>query len=293
MLSRDLSKAFKGRELAHVPLFGGGSAVAGLSRIGPRDRYDWDGLKRQKPTSQPKVLLQTTISGWGLFETGGLIQKVSGGSAFLARIPSAHRYYRDPACKSWEFFWLMIEQPEALARLERHPNLGNILLPIQAHPRLIASAVSTCLSICLEHDDFRVEEAIFSLVFELERFAFDLTHPREPRQKLLEAVRRTVLNHLTHPLNVDEVAEIHGMSRSNFAHCFQRITGLAPASYMRDLRLNEATRLLRQGHGSIKEVAAATGFANANHFRKCFRQRFLVSPSDYLASPASASRNVR
>lgn len=52
--------------------------------------YHWDGLER---TDGPLLLFQYTFSGEGVFELGDCSHRVTAGQAFLAEIPSSHRYY--------------------------------------------------------------------------------------------------------------------------------------------------------------------------------------------------------
>jgi AraC-like DNA-binding protein len=59
---------------------------------------------------------------------------------------------------------------------------------------------------------------------------------------------------------------------------FRKETDLSPLEYFRDMRLDRAEWLLKNSNLSIKEVAAATGFASQYHFSRCCKQRFGASP---------------
>ncbi|MBK7936617.1 MAG: response regulator [Lewinellaceae bacterium] len=62
-----------------------------------------------------------------------------------------------------------------------------------------------------------------------------------------------------------------------------RLTGLAPNAYIREVRLQEARRLLEQRQvQSLKEAAWAVGFRDEKHFSQIFRERFGKSPADLL-----------
>jgi len=80
---------------------------------------------------------------------------------------------------------------------------------------------------------------------------------------------------------VTDLAQLSGMSRSHFSHSFRAATGMAPAQFIRQIRLEEATRRLLHTEQPIEAIARATGFANANHFCKVFRQRFHLSPGAF------------
>jgi len=73
------------------------------------------------------------------------------------------------------------------------------------------------------------------------------------------------------------------LSERQLQRRINRLTGLSPNAYIRELRLQEARRLLeaRQVH-AIKEAAWAVGFRDEKHFSQIFRERFGKSVADLL-----------
>ena len=63
--------------------------------------------------------------------------------------------------------------------------------------------------------------------------------------------------------------------------------GTTPTRYIRTVRAECAAALLRQGAGSVTEIAYAVGFESLSYFRRAFRERFEATPSDFLASNAN------
>lgn len=118
-------------------------------------------------------------------------------------------------------------------------------------------------------------------MFELEREAFFLRHPFDPRERLLRFCREYVRSHLDRSFPVAELAAVNGMSRSNFSHHFRKVAGMSPAAFIHRIRLEEAAILLGEQKWSVKQVAAQTGFSDANHLCKAFRKRFQTSPAIY------------
>ncbi|GAB4020023.1 helix-turn-helix domain-containing protein [Spirosoma koreense] len=51
---------------------------------------------------------------------------------------------------------------------------------------------------------------------------------------------------------------------------------------MRNYRLKQAAQLLRSGV-LLNETAYQVGFERAAYFSKCFRERYQVSPRDFVA----------
>jgi len=71
------------------------------------------------------------------------------------------------------------------------------------------------------------------------------------------------------------------MSRGHFSLRFRALTGLTPGRYATQVRVDEAARMLRETRDPMKSVAAACGFANANHFSKVFRRFQHLGPLSY------------
>jgi transcriptional regulator GlxA family with amidase domain len=56
------------------------------------------------------------------------------------------------------------------------------------------------------------------------------------------------------------------------------------------VRLEEAARRLAQSGDTLSAVAAATGFADANHLCKVFRRHYGLSPGAYRGQLRGAGR---
>ncbi|CAB3767092.1 AraC family transcriptional regulator [Paraburkholderia solisilvae] len=72
------------------------------------------------------------------------------------------------------------------------------------------------------------------------------------------------------------------------ASCLTRAlkaAGLSPMRYAWSLRLEHATRLLSGSPpGPIQEIAYQCGFASAAHFSRAFKERYGMTPREYMAS---------
>ena len=82
-------------------------------------------------------------------------------------------------------------------------------------------------------------------------------------------------------LSVKQLAAETGTSRFTIHRAFKEELGIPPKRYLDSLRLREAMALLRETSQSVDEIAAATGFANANYFAKFFRKKTSFSPTQF------------
>lgn len=84
---------------------------------------------------------------------------------------------------------------------------------------------------------------------------------------------------------VGSLADEASMSRSVFAERFQAAFGCTPMTFLRDIRMRRAARLLeRSDYLSIDQVAHRAGFSSRSHFSQAFRTHFGVSPATYRAA---------
>lgn len=82
-------------------------------------------------------------------------------------------------------------------------------------------------------------------------------------------------------LTVEDLADRVHLSARQFHRKLEAITGQSPADYVRGIRLDESARLIAEGRMALKEVGAAVGFSSASGFRKAFKERFGVPPSQW------------
>ena len=102
-----------------------------------------------------------------------------------------------------------------------------------------------------------------------------------------EDVADFIISHISEPLDVELLARHFGFSRSHFTKKFSRAAGIAPGSFLEELRLDFALRLMLTERKSVKEAAAASGFSDASYFCRRFRGRYGTSPSQYIAAASN------
>lgn len=128
-------------------------------------------------------------------------------------------------------------------------------------------------------DRFEAEIALFEFVPTFERWAQHSAESIVDGQTLMDKVRARILAGLPKAIGVHALAAEFGMSRSHFSHYFRGRTGLTPAHFSTEVRVDKATRMLRETHDPLKAIADACGFASANHLCKVFRRLRHLSPA--------------
>jgi AraC-like DNA-binding protein len=69
-----------------------------------------------------------------------------------------------------------------------------------------------------------------------------------------------------------------GMSRSVFAERFTSLVGQPPMHYLTLWRMHVAAQRLREGHGSVAQIAFAVGYESEAAFSRAFKRQFGAAP---------------
>lgn len=80
-------------------------------------------------------------------------------------------------------------------------------------------------------------------------------------------------------LRVEELAASVKMSPSTFHQHFKRITAMSPLQYQKQLRLQEARRLLMSEAGDVASVAHRVGYESPSQFSREYSRQFGAPPS--------------
>ncbi len=213
--------------------------------------------------------------------TRGKEEAFRSGDILLAEADEIQRITpTDRPSASFTIFW----QRSALERASREIGLGATLqwrvTQLAAGP---LSANFAALHALLESaaDPEAIAQAYRAITVALLRGAGHSTAPAARRSPCHPAVRRAakrVRTSLAESLSLDELARELQMSKCHLARCFERSLGVPPHRYRRLLRLQAARRLLEAGL-SVGEVASETGFADAPHLTRAFRDWLGVSPA--------------
>jgi len=81
-------------------------------------------------------------------------------------------------------------------------------------------------------------------------------------------------------LNVDTLASMMGLERSQFYRKIKALTNYAPVELIRRLRLQHGRHLLTTTEKTISEIAYETGFSTPAYFTKCYRDAYGETPTE-------------
>src|SRR6476661_4137940 len=95
--------------------------------------------------------------------------------------------------------------------------------------------------------------------------------------RIADAVER-LRRDFDQPLRIDALAQELGMSVSGFHHHFKAVTAMSPLQFQKQLRLQEARRLMLGEDLEAALAASRVGYYDASHFNREYKSLFGVPP---------------
>ncbi|MBR2235890.1 MAG: AraC family transcriptional regulator [Prevotella sp.] len=263
----------------------------GYEEIGPNDPYPTRGhadgyyFDLAKGRTLPEYQLLYITEGKGIFHSRTVPEASLKEGDFFMLFPDEWHSYHPMGPSGWKKFWIGFRGRNVDDRVR-----AGFLSPTKpiyhvgfhdSIVRLYRSAFNAAM----------VEEAyaqqlmagivnhLIGLMYALER-NMELKNRNQGHFDLINKARLRIREELESPLTIQQVADDLGMSYSNFRKLFKEYTGLSPATYQQDLRLQRAKELLTTTNMSIKEIAYQLNFDSPDYFSAKFKIKTGRKPSD-------------
>ncbi|KAA6330868.1 Sensor histidine kinase TodS [termite gut metagenome] len=103
-----------------------------------------------------------------------------------------------------------------------------------------------------------------------------------PDDKFLKRAVSVVEKFMDDPeLDIGKFSEEMRVSRMQLYRKFEALTNMTVKEFIRSVRLKRAAQMLRQEKLTVSEVAWTVGFKDMSYFRKCFKEEFGMTPTEY------------
>lgn len=106
--------------------------------------------------------------------------------------------------------------------------------------------------------------------------------PTEETRADVARVRERLADDLVGTPSLSELAALVGLSRYQLLRRFERVYGMAPFQWQRQVRAERARALIERGRG-LAEVALDCGFADQSHMTRAFVRHFGFTPGAWAA----------
>jgi PAS domain S-box-containing protein len=113
----------------------------------------------------------------------------------------------------------------------------------------------------------------------------DLNAPSDKASGFAElaSALKLMQGHFTESLRIDDIAKKAGLSLYQFEQRVQRLFQMSPLQLLHKLRLDEATRLLRETDQSLADIAINTGWCDQSAFTRHFSRYAGMAPGKFRA----------
>jgi AraC-like DNA-binding protein len=99
-------------------------------------------------------------------------------------------------------------------------------------------------------------------------------------RKEIESACFFMQEHFTEHIYLEQICHCAGLSKSALLRAFTKTKGVTPYSYLENIRIGEARKLLEQGMSPL-DAALQTGFFDQSHFTNYFSRFIGLAPGIY------------
>lgn len=104
-----------------------------------------------------------------------------------------------------------------------------------------------------------------------------------PDQKLMVKIMDVINHNISNSdLSVDMIAQEVGLSRVHLHRKMKELTNQTPHDFIRNIRMQQAAKLLDEGNHNITEIVYKCGFSNTTSFSTMFKKMYGQTPREYM-----------
>ena len=248
---------------------------------GHADGYYFD-LERGRELNEYQLLYLT--EGEGVFHSHTVKEtRIHEGDLFLLFPGEWHSYHPSPKT-GWKSYWIGFKGRNMDDRVR-----AGFLSPQK--PVYHVGFSDSIVRLYKNAYEAAIEEAAYSqqLMAGMVNMLIGMMYSKERNIQLsrnqahvdmISRSRLRIREALESSLTIQQVAEEMGISYSNFRKLFKEHTGISPATYQQDLRLQRAKELLSTTDMSVKEIAYRLNFESPDYFSAKFKAKTGRRPSE-------------
>ena len=102
--------------------------------------------------------------------------------------------------------------------------------------------------------------------------------------ELTETIRKIhdqLLQHMEQRITIEELSRQYLINPTTLKNAFKSVYGTSIAAHIKEHRMRQAAKLLKETNKSIAEIAQAVGYDSQSKFTAAFKIYFEVLPKEY------------
>ena len=216
--------------------------------------------------------------GKGLFMSHQIQEtEISEGTVFLLK-PGEWHTYRPNELTGWECYWVGFSG----AFTESLQN-ENTIIQIGYDEEMVGLYRKILEVSNAERPGF--QQLLLGILIHLLAYLFYREKDQNWRDKevmrKIEKARLIIREKINTPLSPEEIAASLNMSYTWFRRIFRQYTGMAPAQYIAQLKIQKAKEMLSVTTIPVKEIALELGYESIDYFSTFFRNQTGQTPSQF------------
>jgi len=104
----------------------------------------------------------------------------------------------------------------------------------------------------------------------------------ESGSNLIHDAEKVIYKRYREQIGVAQIARDLNVSPNYLSSQFKKYKNQTLTSYITDLRLNTATRMLQLPGANVRSISESLGYLSSRHFARLFREKYHKSPSEYI-----------
>lgn len=105
-------------------------------------------------------------------------------------------------------------------------------------------------------------------------------------------IHEHIILNLTNPIRLVEVADKANICPTAFCRYFKKHTGKTFSSFLNEIRIGHACRMMLTDNITISRASMESGFNNLSHFNDQFKRVMKITPSAYLAAYKNEGKTI-
>lgn len=227
----------------------------------------------------PQILLCS--DGSGVLRTERGETPITAGTAFFIPAGLPHTYFKTDDV--WKTHYVSFAGYAADIVLRQLGLTDAGVYPVDLG---IMSSIFRRLISTLKADKFyggyTASAIVYEYIIEFNRCIVGADNRSSADSASLTPVLNYIDAHYSELIELETLCGLIQVSPQYLCRLFRKRLGIRPLEYVTRRRIQQAKVYLREGKGSIKEIAQAVGYGDAGYFSAVFKRSEGISPRDYI-----------
>ncbi len=230
----------------------------------------------------PDILKGTGITGSSLYEK---LYKRDSFAPYIGNVQTDsifHFFFEQPG--ALQRAYQRIKTAELLLYLYRSDTLSCRCTASADIPREQLEIIRQIHEELLNNLDKRITIEELSKLYRSDTLSCRCTASADIPREQLEIIRQIheeLLNNLDKRITIEELSKRYLMNPTTMKALFKSVYGMSIAAHMKEHRMRQAARMLKESERSIAEIALSVGYDSPSKFSTAFKEFFHMLPKEY------------